>query len=99
MSDNLVDIKVLGTSFRIQVNEDREYMEKILAYLENVINKVELTTSIKDPLKTAILSSVFVIDELLKLKETGTGTDPSVEKEFSELTEKIISCIDNVLED
>ena len=97
MSDNLVDIKVLGTSFRIQVNEDREYMEKILAYLENVISKVELTTSIKDPLKTSILSSVFVIDELLKLKET--GNDPTIEKEFSELTEKIISCIDNVLEE
>ena len=97
MSDNLVDIKVLGTSFRIQVNEDREYMEKILSYLENVISRVELSTSIKDPLKTAILSSVFVIDELFKLKDT--GTDPSVEKEFSELTEKIISCIDNVLEE
>ncbi len=97
MSDNLVDIKVLGTSLRIQVNEDREYMEKIIDYLENVINRVELTTSIKDPLKTAILSSVFVIDELFKSKDK--IQDSSVEKEFSELTEKIISCIDNVLEE
>ncbi len=97
MSNNLVDIKVLGTSFRIQVNEDQEYMEKIIDYLQNVISKVELTTSIKDPLKTSILSSVFVIDELFKIKES--GSDPSVEKEFSELTERIISCIDNVLEE
>ncbi len=72
-------------------------MQKILKYLETVIDKVELTTSIKDPLKTAILSSVFVIDELFKLKNN--SPDSSVEKEVSELTEKIISCIDNVLED
>ncbi len=97
MSNNLVDIQVLGTSFRIQVNEDPQYMEKIIKYLENVINKVEHTTAIKDPLKTSILASVFIIDELFKLKE-GSG-DPAVEKEVSELTEKIISCIDNVLED
>ena len=97
MSNNLVDIQVLGTSFRIQVNEDPQYMEKIIKYLENVINKVEHTTAIKDPLKTSILASVFIIDELFKLKE-GSG-DSAVEKEVSELTEKIISCIDNVLED
>ena len=97
MNNNLVDIQVLGTSFKIQVNEDPEYMERILEHLKTVINKVELTTSIKDPLKTAILSSVFVIDELYKLKEN--SSDPSIEKEVSELTEKIISCIDNVLDD
>ena len=97
MNNNLVDIQVLGTSFKIQVNENPEYMERILDHLKTVIDKVELTTSINDPLKTAILSSVFIIDELYKAKEN--SCDPSVEKEVSELTEKIISCIDNVLDD
>jgi cell division protein ZapA (FtsZ GTPase activity inhibitor) len=96
MNNNLVDIQVLGTSFKIQVNEDPEYIERILKHLKTVINKVELTTSIKDPLKTAILLSVFVIDELYKEKEN--SNDPSEEKEVSELTEKMISCIDNILE-
>ena len=97
MSYNLVNIQVLGISFKIQVDEDTEYIEKILKHLDTVISKVELTTSMKDPLKIAILSSVFVIDELMK--EKVSKQDPYVEKEVSELTEKIISCIDNALDE
>lgn len=97
MKNNLVNIQVLGTSFKIQVDEDPEHMEKILKYLKTIIDKVEVTTSINDPLKTAVLTSIFIIDELLKEKEN--KQDPFIEKEVSELTERIISCIDNALDE
>lgn len=97
MSSDLFNIKALGTSFKIQVDENPEYMEEVLDYLEKVILKVESTTGMKDPLKIAILASVYLIDELYK--ERKSGGNQSVENEVSELTERFISCIESVLED
>lgn len=97
MENNLVDIQVLGTSFRIQVDEDPEYVKEILEYLETVISKVESTTRMKDPLKIALLTSVYLIDEIFKNKNT--DNNPEMKIKASELTERIISCIESVLED
>ncbi|MDX9800919.1 MAG: cell division protein ZapA [Spirochaetia bacterium] len=96
MGSNLVEIKVLGTSFKIQVDEDPAYMKEILDYLEKIISKVETTTGMKDPLRIALLASVYVIDELYK--ERDSGNNQSIESEFTELTERIINCIESVLE-
>ncbi len=97
MGANLVEIKALGTSFRIQVDENPAYMQEVLDYLLKVISKVENTTGMKDPLKIAILSSVYLIDELYK--EKNSEKKQIMENEVSELTERIISCIESVLED
>ncbi len=97
MGSNLVEIKVLGTSFRIQVDEDPVYMKEILDYLEKIISKVETTTGMKDPLRIALLTSVYLIDELYK--ERNSGNNQIIESEFTELTERIITCIESVLED
>ena len=96
MGRNLVEIKALGTSFRIQVDKDPVYMKEILDYLEKTINKVETTTGLKDPLRIALLASVFVIDELYK--EKNSGNNQLIESELTELTERIITCIESVLE-
>jgi cell division protein ZapA (FtsZ GTPase activity inhibitor) len=97
MGSNLVDIKALGTSFKIQVDEDPVYMEEILNYLDQIISKVESTTGMKDPLKIAVLTAVYLIDELYKEKKSDKNLN--TENEVSELTERIISCIESVLED
>ena len=91
MKSHLIDIKLLGTSFKIEVDENPAYMQEILDYLRTIINKLETSTNMKDPLKIAILTSVYLADEIYKGKKS--------EKEVSELTERIISCIENVLED
>ena len=91
MDSNLIDIKLLGTSFKIEVDENPAYIKEIIDYLKTIINKVENSTGMKDPLKIAILTSVYLADELYKGKKS--------EKELSELTERIISCIETVLDD
>ncbi|MCL2294734.1 MAG: cell division protein ZapA [Spirochaetes bacterium] len=91
MDKHFVDIKLLGTSFKIEVDENPAYMQDIINYLKVIINKIENSTGMHDPLKIAILASIYLTDEIYKGKNS--------EKELSELTEKIISCIENVLED
>ena len=91
MNSHLIDIKLLGTSFKIEVDENPVYMQQIIDYLKTITSKVENSSGIKDPLKISILTSVYLADEIYKGKKS--------EKEISELTERIISCIENVLED
>ena len=91
MDSNLIDIKLLGTSFKIEVDENPAYIKEIIDYLKTIINKVENSTGMQDQLKIAILTSVYLADELYKGKKS--------EKELSELTERIISCIETVLDD
>ncbi len=92
MSSHLIDIKLLGTSFKIEVDENPSYMHEVIDYLKTIINKVENSTGMQDPLKIAILTSVYLVDELYKEKKSEKS------KEMSELTERIISCIESVLE-
>ena len=91
MNSHLIDIKLLGTSFKIEVDENPAYMQQIIDYLKTITSKVENSTDLNDPLKISILTSVYLADEIYKGKKS--------EKEISELTERIISCIENVLED
>jgi len=91
MNSHLIDIKLLGTSFKIEVDENPAYMHEIIDYLKTIVSKVENSIGMQDPLKIAILTSVYLADEIYKGKKS--------EKEISELTERIISCIENVLED
>lgn len=97
MGNNLVDIQVLGTSFRIQVDEDPEYIKDIVRHLETVISRVESTTNMKDPLKISLLASIYLIDEIFK--GSRAENNPELQNKASELTERIISCIESVLED
>ncbi|MCL2481542.1 MAG: cell division protein ZapA [Spirochaetaceae bacterium] len=91
MSSHLIDIKLLGTSFKIEVDENPSYMQDIIDYLKTITSKVENSTGMHDPLKISILTSVYLADEIYKGKKS--------EKEISELTERIISCIEKVIED
>lgn len=96
-----VEIKELGTSFKIQIDENPKYMAEILEYLHTVIEKIEKSTGMQDPLKISLLTSIYVIDELLNEKGSSTkgpGKKDIQHKDAYLLTEKIISCIENVLD-
>lgn len=62
-------IEMLGTSFTIQANEDKEYLEKLLGYYKRITDDVNKIDSIKNPLQVAILSGIMICDELYKEKQ------------------------------
>lgn len=62
-------IKMLGTSFTIQANEDNQYLEKLLGYYQRITDDVKRIDSIKSPLQVAILSGIMICDELYKEKQ------------------------------
>lgn len=98
MDKNLFQINVLGSSFSIQTDEDPERMEKIISILKSKTETVEKDLSIKDPLKNMVISSIIIIDELLKEKQKAGGNEGSDSEEVERLTLQIMERIDKSLE-
>jgi len=66
MSKGQLNIDLLGTSFAIQANETDEYLNKIYNHYLHVLDQVRQSSSVKDPLKLAILAGILIADELYK---------------------------------
>ncbi len=93
-------IDLLGTSFSVQAKEDDLYLEKLLAYYEEITSTIQKSSGMAEPLKISILAGIALVDELYKSK-TQTVTD-GIEAEHSDsiaekLTMQMIEKIDEVL--
>ena len=62
MKKSILPITILGTSFSIQANEDSEYLNRLLKYYEAVVQNIQQTTPLKEPLKTAVLAGIMITD-------------------------------------
>ena len=90
---NTFKINLLGSSFSFQTNEDPDYINRILSYLEQEINKAQSSFHIKEPLKISLLTCINLIDELFREQE-------SAEKERTDaeaFVQRLISSIDAAL--
>ena len=96
---NRLNISVLGTSFTIRADEDEAYLKRILWYLEQKIEETKQRTPIADPVKISILTSFYIIDELLreKAREGRDSTLPEESEEMERITLRLISEIDDAI--
>ncbi len=101
MKKSTLSITILGTSFSIQADEDSEYLNRLLQYYESVVQNIQNTTPLKEPLKTAVLAGIMLTDELFKaqlshdsIKENCTKTELA---ELEKRTLKMIDSIDQIL--
>ncbi len=96
-----LNIDVLGTSFSIRADEDEAYLKRILWYLERKIDETKKRTPISDPMKISILTSFYIIDELLreKSREGNGGTLLEESEEMEKIALRLISEIDSVISD
>ncbi len=101
-------IDLLGTNFKIQANENEEYLEKLLVYYKRITEKASKINSIKTPLQISILAGIMLCDELYQEKEkliTFQNLNPELqaqhfsldEKEIEERTKDMIDKISKVL--
>ena len=87
-----VRIDLLGTSFTIQTDESIEYINSIISELKRRINYVNKSSKINDPVKIAILVSIYLTDELIK--ERGKSSESA---EIERITHSIISKMEEEL--
>ena len=69
MEKSSLHFKLLGTSFTIQADEDKIYLENLLAKYKTILENTKAATSVDDPLKLAILTGFLLCDEIEKMKQ------------------------------
>jgi cell division protein ZapA (FtsZ GTPase activity inhibitor) len=96
------DLDVLGTSFTITVDEDPEYLNKILTQYRDAVENTKELFNLKEPLTAAILTGFMVSEELHKLKKQAESLQVASENQAREAEERannMIARINGVLED
>lgn len=95
-------INLLGTSFKINANQDSQYLQKLLTYYTGIIDNLKESLSGQDPLQIAILAGIMLTDELYTQKSPSNTQQivpltTSVLSEVENITTKLINSIDQVL--
>ena len=92
-----VSIRVLGANFTIQTDQDSDYVASLVEYIREKADALQRVAGSQDTLKTAILVSLLIADELHQLK-SGEGEDSESGDNGEALTRRMIERIDAVLE-
>ena len=92
-------IQLLGTSFSIQTDEKPEYLQSLLSYLEKKIAETERALPTRDPLRIAILTGLFLVDELFRERDGTRDEFSDEEAETARIASRIIEQLDHTLQD
>ena len=87
---NSFKINLLGSSFSFQTDEDPDYINRILSYLEQEVNKAQSSFHIKEPLKISLLTCINLIDELFR-EQNSAERDKAEAEAFAQ---RLISSLD-----
>jgi cell division protein ZapA len=99
MAIETVRVSLLGTSFAIQTDESKEYVESLIAYLGSKIETVKASSKVDDPLKASILAGIFLVDELYRERvDASLPRDHGLpEVDMGAMAERLIARIDESL--
>ncbi|MDP7611427.1 MAG: cell division protein ZapA [Nitrospinaceae bacterium] len=93
-----VSIRVLGANFTIQTDQDSDYVATLVEYIREKADALQRVAGSQDTLKTAILVSLLIADELHQLKrgeaEASKGGD-NAEAIARKMIERIDAVLDN----
>jgi len=105
-----LQIDVFNSPFVIQVNEDDEYLQKLLWYYKKIIERIQRNGTLKNPVQISALAGIMLCDELYKEKSksqlaknenaenSAEFSDPKEDEEAERLTKTMIEKIDKALE-
>ena len=103
MDEDILQIKLLGTTLSIKSGNHPEYIKKVIEYYQEKLKETEQRSPVNDPIKLSILTSFNIIDELFKIDSNrgqGRGTCSTMDElEITETTQRLIEIIDQVLEE
>lgn len=92
MPHEVVTIELLGTSFTIQTDESREYMETLVAELSRRVDSLRRSTRVQDPLKLSVIAGITILDELTRSRRESGG-----DEELARIAARLIGRLDEGL--
>lgn len=72
MNSDLFHIDILDTVISFKSKENREYMEQIISILKTKTEETHKKLKITDPLKCSILTSLFLVDDIMKSQNSSS---------------------------
>ncbi len=105
-----LQIDVFNHPFVIQVNEDDEYLQKLLGYYKKIIERIQRNGALKNPLQVSSLAGIMLCDERYKEKSKaqlsrgesfenqGIFADSEESDKAEQLTKMMIEKIEKALE-
>ncbi len=97
MADNLKRIRLLGSSFSLKVDEDPDYFDTVVEYVNKKFEEIGSGMGVKDPLRIAIVSCILLTDELFKERDRNSVLSEKEAEEVEKMTLKIIKLIDSTI--
>jgi len=64
--NNIIEVRIAGTEYRLKGNENNEYMHKIASYVDKKMQDIVKSNSRLNTSMAAILSSINIADDLHK---------------------------------
>jgi mannose-6-phosphate isomerase len=101
-AENRISIEVLGTSISIAADEEPEYLNYLLETYRKAVKNTQVSTGLKDPLKTAVLTGFLLCDEVEKAKREKTPVqkaDDADAGEAEKLALNLISRLNSVFDE
>ena len=96
MRKDPITIDILGTSLRVNTDEDPGYLSQLIDYLQVKTEDVQKNSRLDDSLKISILTSLFLIDELFKERAAPGAYDET--NTLDNITSQMISKLEATLE-
>lgn len=70
-----IQVDVLGSNFVVQAQEDEEYLNKLLSYYKEIVNTVQNSARLDDPMQISIIAGITLVDELYKAKTASVSSE------------------------
>jgi len=78
MKDDLLKVNILGVNLTLKVKEDSTQLKQVVWFLNKKIEETRERHKSVDQLKLSILSSIYIVDELISLKNSNASTENNV---------------------
>jgi len=97
MAKNHLHVSFLGSSFTIQSDNDPQYLDEVVEYLRHKIGEAARAAAPGDPLKTALIVALNLVDELFKERQKKIKEETKDSREIEIITEQLIDKIERSL--
>ncbi len=106
--DDLLKVNVLGVNLTLKTADDPTQLKQVIWFLNKKIDETREKHKSVDQLKLSILSSIYIVDELINLKnnqfrkltdEQQSTESINVQEEIDRAFQRVIQVLDDTVND
>jgi len=105
MKDDLLKVNILGVNLTLRTPDDPTQLKQVIWFLNKKIEETREKHKSVDQLKLSILSSIYIVDELISLKnnqyrssrETPNSEEMDAQEEIDRAFKRVLEVLDHTV--